>query len=73
VDFKYVALNLSELNKTDFNPSDEQLQHYLEEHASALESDAVRNIEFVVWDILPTYKDTLTAKNWIDDKYIQFE
>ncbi len=73
VDFKYVALNFSNLNKQDFKPTDEQLKQYLEDHKSVFETDAIRNIEFVVWDILPTHQDTLTAEKWIDEKYTDFQ
>ncbi len=68
VDFKYMALRFEGLDKDQFVPTDEQLKAYLEEHRAMFEDEAIRNIEFVVWDILPTRQDTASTAAWLEEK-----
>lgn len=73
VDLKSVGLQYSTLENEKFQPTDKELKAYLEAHKAAYEGPALRDIEYVVFDIFPSPKDSASALQFVNEKWAQIE
>jgi peptidyl-prolyl cis-trans isomerase D len=69
---KVVTLSLNTIQDKDVKVTDADLEKYLKEHREEFKQEEMRDMDFVVWDILPTKADTLEnlrAANTVADNY----
>lgn len=53
--------------------TDAELEEYLQKHPEDFQLDASRKLEYVVFDIVPTREDSLSAFDWITEKTQSFK
>jgi len=68
VDFQYVQIPFDEVQNTELTLSDEDYKAYFEENKSQFQQDEeTRLLEYVIFPVLPTAKDSATIRKNIAD------
>ncbi len=63
-----VKLDYFSISDSTVNVTDAELEEYLQKHTEDFQLDASRKLEYVVFDINPTAKDSADAFRWIVEK-----
>ena len=72
-DFEYVFRAYKEIPDENIKISDADLKAYYEEHLYMfVENNKSRDIEYVVFDVIPSAEDTATIKADVEDLYSEF-
>lgn len=69
----YVARRFNSISDSLINPSDEDYKRIYEEQKEFYKQDAYRDIDYVVFDIVPSIKDMQNAKKEINEIYEEFK
>jgi peptidyl-prolyl cis-trans isomerase D len=70
---KIVAVNYSTVADKDVKVTDADLEKYLQAHKEEYKQPvAKRDIQYVVWDLIPSKEDTAYAKKQAEDIYISW-
>ncbi len=73
VDFSYLVIPYSELADTAVEFSQSDLREYYREHKNEYAQEASRDIEYVIWEVLPSEEDDRNAKQWIENIKDEFK
>ena len=65
VDFDYIVRRYSSIPDSTIKISNDDLKAYYEKHKSQWEQTASRDLEFVVFNIVPSDEDRTAANDWI--------
>lgn len=72
-DLKIVGLQFATLQDENIEPTEAELEAYLKEHKAEYQSPATRDIEYVIFNILPSREDSMEALNFVNEKWAQIE
>ena len=73
VELDYVAAKFVDVNDSIFNPTDANYKEYYSENKERYKQKAARDIEYVIFDIVPSAKDIQSAKKEIDQIAIELK
>ena len=73
VDIDYVAKSYTEIADSTIAVTQSDLEKYYKEHKNEFKQEASRDIAYVAFDVIPSEKDTLAAKKWIDKTSEEFK
>jgi peptidyl-prolyl cis-trans isomerase D len=73
VDFEYVGKNYTEIPDSTIKIDQADLEKYYKEHKNEYKQETSRDIAYVTFDVLPSQKDTIFAKRWIDKIVDEFK
>ena len=73
VTFNYVAIPFASINDTDVEPVDSELEAYYSDHKSEYEQEASKDVDFVVYTVVPSAEDDATTKAEIIELVADFE
>ncbi|MEC9209074.1 MAG: peptidylprolyl isomerase [Bacteroidota bacterium] len=73
VTFNYVAIPFASINDVDVEPVDSELEAYYSDHKSEYEQEASKDVDFVVYTVVPSAEDDATTKAEIIDLVADFE
>ncbi len=62
--FELVGLRMNNVPDTAINVTENDLQTYYNNNQQEYQTEAARDIEYVAFDVTPTRKDSLKAKEW---------
>jgi len=65
VDFSYITKNYSSIDDSDINITDREVNAYFEKNKDSYKRTAQRDIEYVIFDIIPSEEDVKETENWI--------
>lgn len=68
-DIKFLALEYSTIPDEEVEPSDEELESFYNKNKKKYTPKPTRNIEYVIFDILPTAADSAASFAYITDKF----
>ena len=71
--FNYVAIPFISINDADVQPTDEEIEDYYSDHKSEYEQEASKNVDFVVYTVVPSPEDDATTKAEITELVADFE
>ncbi len=66
VDFSYIMKNYSSVSDSLVNVSMNEIQSYYSAHKDNFKRTALRDIEYVTYDIIPSEEDVKLAEEWIN-------
>ena len=66
VDFSYIMKNYSSVPDSLVNVSASEIRSYYSEHKETFKRTALRDIEYVTFDIIPSEDDVKLAEEWIN-------
>ncbi|MGE5420488.1 MAG: SurA N-terminal domain-containing protein [Chloroflexota bacterium] len=72
VDFSYVMKNFSSIADSTVNVSSAELQSYYDNHKETFKRTALRDIEYVTFDVVPSEEDIKQAEDWINKTKVEF-
>ncbi|MFA6481628.1 MAG: SurA N-terminal domain-containing protein [Bacteroidales bacterium] len=72
-DFNFVPLRYATTPDSLIKISESEVQKYYNEHLEKFQQDASRDLEYVVWDILPSQEDKDVVVRWINEQKPEFE
>lgn len=70
-DISIVALDYAGIAEQEIEPTEQELQAYLNDHLAEFQSPEVRDIEYVIFDIYPSVADSAEALGYVNDKWAQ--
>ncbi len=73
MDFRYVIKRFTDIPDSAIAVSENDLQRYYRDHEKEYKQEATRDIEYVVFDILPSEDDDRLAAEWINRVKQEFE
>ncbi|HCT30381.1 MAG TPA: peptidylprolyl isomerase [Bacteroidales bacterium] len=73
VDFTYTSTPFSSIDDASVKYTDSDLEKYYESHKQDYEQKASRDIEYVVFPIVPSDEDKLLAEQWINKVKPEFQ
>ncbi len=73
ITFNYVSLPFSSINDADVIITDDELEAYYSEHKSEYEQDASKDVDFVVYAVVPSKDDEIKVKEDITQLISDFE
>jgi peptidyl-prolyl cis-trans isomerase D len=66
VDFSYIIRNYASIPDSSVSVTESELQAYYSKHRESYKKTALRDIEFVTFDIIPSEDDIKQAEQWIN-------
>lgn len=72
VDFSYILKNYATIADSSVKVSEPEIQAYYTKHSSNYKRTALRNIEYVTFDIVPSEEDIKQAEDWINKTKEEF-
>jgi peptidyl-prolyl cis-trans isomerase D len=72
VDFSYIMKNFASIADTTVNVTRGDLQAYYEDHKELYKRTALRDIEYVSYEVVPSEVDTRQAEEWINKTKAEF-
>ncbi len=72
VDASYIVRRFNTVPDTAITFGEKDLKNYYEKHKYEYRQEASRDIEYVVFDIVPSKSDYAAAEKWINDMYSDF-
>jgi len=73
IDFDYIVQKYNTIPDSTINISKDDVKKYYQKHQKQWEQTATRDIEYVVFDIVPSDDDRAAAQAWIDRIKPEFE
>jgi len=73
VDFSYIMKNYSLISDSSVNVSESEIEAYYTKHKESYKRTALRDIEYVVFDVVPSEDDIKQAETWINTTKTEFE
>ena len=71
--FNYVSIPFTSINDTLVLPTDRELDTYYSNHKSEYEQEASKDVDFVVYNVVPSEADDATTKDEITRLIVDFE
>jgi peptidyl-prolyl cis-trans isomerase D len=72
VDFSYIMKNYSTISDSLVKISAEDLESYYNKHKDTFKKNALRDIEYVTFDVVPSDEDKKLAEEWINKTKTEF-
>jgi len=72
VDFSFAARNYATVPDSSIKVSTEEIKKYYDGHREDFKRTAVRDMEYMVFDILPSEADLKEAENWANNEKPEF-
>ncbi|MCX6321797.1 MAG: SurA N-terminal domain-containing protein [Bacteroidia bacterium] len=72
VDFSYILKNYASLSDTSVTISESDIQSYYSKHKESYKRTALRDIEYVTFDVVPSEDDIKQTEQWIDKTKEEF-
>lgn len=72
VDFSYIMKNFASIADSTVNISNTELQTYYDNHKETFKRTALRDIEYVTFDVVPSEEDIKQAEEWINKTKVEF-
>ncbi len=72
VDFSFIGKNYSTISDSLITISQSEINQYYEKHKESFRRTALRDVEFVTFDVVPSEEDINQAKEWISKIKIEF-
>lgn len=73
MDFRYVVKRFTAISDSAITVTENDLQKYYRDHEKEYKQEATRDLEYVVFDILPSEDDDRLAAEWINKMKGEFE
>ena len=73
VTFDYVKIPFTTINGSEFEPTDNELDKYYSNHKNEYEQEASKDVDFVVFSVVPSLEDDLKTKAEITELATDFE
>ena len=73
VTFNYVAIPFTSIDDADVEPTESELNTYYNNHKDDYTQDASKDVDFVVYSVVPSLEDDATTKAEITDLVADFE
>ena len=73
VTFNYVAIPFTSIDDADVEPTESELNTYYNNHKDDYNQDASKDVDFVVYSVVPSVEDDATTKAEITDLVADFE
>ena len=73
VTFNYVAIPFTSVDDADVEPTESELNTYYNNHKEDYTQDASKDVDFVVYSVVPSVEDDATTKAEITDLVADFE
>ena len=73
VTFNYVAIPFTSIDDADVEPTESELNTYYNNHKDDYTQDASKDVDFVVYSVVPSAEDDATTKAEITDLVADFE
>jgi len=73
IDFSYIVKRFNTVHDTAISYSESDVEKYYREHMHEYNQTASRNLEYVVFEVLPSEEDDRMASEWIDRIQGEFE
>ena len=73
VTFNYVAIPFASIDDADVEPTESELNTYYNKHKDDYNQDASKDVDFVVYSVVPSVEDDATTKAEISDLVADFE
>jgi peptidyl-prolyl cis-trans isomerase D len=73
VDFSYIVKNYSLISDSAVKISDTEIKDYYKKHQENYKKSALRDIEYVSFDVTPSAEDKAQAEQWISRTKPEFE
>ena len=73
VTFNYVAIPFTSIDDADVEPTESELNTYYNNHKEDYTQDASKDVDFVVYSVVPSLDDDATTKAEITDLVADFE
>ena len=72
ITFNYVAIPFSSVADSMVEPTESELANYYDDNKSTYEQDASKDVDFVVYTVIPSLEDDATTKSAITDLKADF-
>jgi peptidyl-prolyl cis-trans isomerase D len=73
MDFRYVVKGFTAISDSSITVTGNDLQKYYRDHEKEYKQEATRDLEYVVFDILPSEDDDRLAAEWINNMKGEFQ
>jgi peptidyl-prolyl cis-trans isomerase D len=73
VDFSYIMKNYSLIADSSVSVSESEIAAYYAKHKESYKRTALRDIEYVIFDVVPSEDDIKQAETWINNTKTEFE
>jgi peptidyl-prolyl cis-trans isomerase D len=73
MDFRYVVKRFTAIPDSAVSVTENDIQKYYRDHEKEYQQEATRDIEYVVFEILPSEEDDRLAAEWINKMKAEFE
>lgn len=71
--FNYVVIPFTSINDADVKPTDDELESYYSIHKAEYEQEASKDVDFVVYTVVPSVEDDAITKEDITKLVVDFE
>ena len=71
--FNYVVIPFTSINDADVKPTDDELESYYSIHKAEYEQEASKDVDFVVYTVVPSVEDDAITKEEITKLVVDFE
>ena len=71
--FSYVVIPFTSINDADVKPTDDELESYYSIHKAEYEQEASKDVDFVVYTVVPSVEDDAITKEEITKLVVDFE
>lgn len=72
VDFSYILKNYASIPDTAVTISEKEIQSYYTQHKSNYKRTALRDIEYVIFDVIPSEDDIRKTEEWVENAKEEF-
>ncbi len=72
VDFSYIMKNFASIADSSLNVTSSELEAYYSDHKEEYKRTALRDIEYVTFDVVPSEEDIKQAEEWINKTKAEF-
>jgi peptidyl-prolyl cis-trans isomerase D len=73
VDFSYILKNYASVSDSSLTISESNIKSYYDTHKQSYRRSAMRDVEYVTFDVLPSEDDKKQAEEWINKTKTEFE
>ena len=73
ITFNYVAIPFTSIDDSDVEPTESELNTYYNNHKDDYTQEASKDVDFVVYSVVPSVEDDATTKSEITDLVADFE
>jgi peptidyl-prolyl cis-trans isomerase D len=72
VDFSFIQKNYAAIPDSSVKVTTSEIEKYYDEHKQDFKSDAIRDVEYVTFDVTPSEEDIKVSEDWINKIKTEF-